>query len=150
MSEKIKIGSAPFFEEYPDYVPHDTDYMLFVDEVGDKVLKIVITEDNQRIDYFYYKSGITKEELIQRELEECQLKPCHAGKFLVPRVVEEFGITLDDLRLFDDAFNNLDDKHTYEKIIYDAYIANGEFTLTQEQKDEAYNDYKLKRQEKID
>lgn len=142
----IKIGSAPFFENYLDYVEHDTDYMLFVDEVGSKVIKIHITEDGRREDYFYYKKGITKEELIARELEDCKKKPCHAGKFLIPKVVEEFGITLEDLQLFEDSFNNLDDKHTYEKVIYDAYITNNDFVLTDEQRDEAYNDYKNKRQ----
>lgn len=146
MKNKIKIGSAPFFEKYPDYVLHDTDYMLFVNEVGDKVLKIYITEDGERIDYFYYKKGITKKELIAHELEDCKKKPCHAGKFLIPEVVEYFDITLKDLKLFDSAFNNLDEKHTYEKIIYDAYLSNNDFVLTDEQRDEAYNEYKIKRQ----
>ena len=144
MKTRIKIGSAPFFESYSDYKPHDTDYMVFVDEVT-KVLKIVVTEDNKREDWFYYKKGITKEELIEYELEHCKQKPCHAGKFLIPDVVEYFGITLDDLRQFEEFFENLDFKHTYEKIIYDAYIENNAFTLTQEQRDAAYNDYKEKR-----
>ena len=145
MKKKIKIGSTPFFKDYPDYVPHDTDYMVFVDEVGSKVLKIHITEDKQREDLFYYKNGITKQELIEYELIHCQDKPCHAGKFLIPEVVEYFGITLDDLKQFERFFDNLDEKHLYEKIIYDAYIENNDFTLTQEQRDEAYNNYKEKR-----
>lgn len=145
MRKRIKIGSSPFFASYPDYVPHDTDYMVFVENVGSKVLKIHITEDNQREDLFYYQSGMTKEELIEYELIHCQDKPCHAGKFLVPDVVEQFGITLEDLKLFERFFDNLDEKHIYEKVIYDAYIENEGFTLTQEQRDEAYEIYKSKR-----
>jgi hypothetical protein len=35
----------------------------------------------------------------------------------------------------------LDDKHLYEKVIYDAYIENGCWGLTDEQRAEAYRIY---------
>ena len=39
----------------------------------------------------------------------------------------------------------MDSKHTYEKIIADAYIENNGFFLTDEQRDMAYNEYKKTR-----
>ena len=55
------------------------------------------------------------------------------------------GITIDDLKLFEQAFNNIDERHTYEKIIYDAYIENNAFVLTDEQREKAYKAYKTTR-----
>lgn len=68
-----------------------------------------------------------------------------AGKFLVPEVAEFLGLTIEDLTLFENAFNRIDEKHLYEKKIYDFYVENSDFTLTQEQRDEAYQIYKEKR-----
>jgi hypothetical protein len=59
--------------------------------------------------------------------------------------VEFIGFTIEDLKLFEEAFNHIDDKHSYEKKIYDSYIENEGFTLTKEQRDEAYQIYKEKR-----
>ena len=38
--------------------------------------------------------------------------------------------------------DKLDDKHKYEKIIFDSYIANNKFILTDNQLEESYNKYK--------
>ena len=54
-------------------------------------------------------------------------------------------ITLEDLKPFEEIFNNMDEKHQYEKIIYDAYVTNNDFTLTKEQRDKAYESYKQTR-----
>ena len=43
-------------------------------------------------------------------------------------------------------FENMDSKHTYEKIIADAYIENNDFFLTDEQRDLAYAEYKKTRE----
>lgn len=64
------------------------------------------------------------------------------GKFLVPEFCEYIGFTIDDLKLFEDLFDKLDDKHKYEKCIYDSYMKNKCFNLTEEQKNECYEIYK--------
>ena len=64
------------------------------------------------------------------------------GKLLVPEVCNYMGITLEELKQFEFAFENIDDKHKYEKIIFDSYIKNNSFTLTKEQRDLAYKEYK--------
>ena len=51
-------------------------------------------------------------------------------------------MTVDDLTQLDELFNKLDDKHKYEKIIYEAYKENCSFTLSEEQLSNAYAEYK--------
>lgn len=38
-------------------------------------------------------------------------------------------------------FRRLDERHRYEKTIYNAYIENGSFYLTDEQRRKAYDEY---------
>jgi hypothetical protein len=40
----------------------------------------------------------------------------------------------------------MDEKHSYEKIIYNAYLENGAFFITKKQLNEAYEEYKKYRQ----
>ena len=67
------------------------------------------------------------------------------GKFLVPEFCETIGLLVEDLPQLKILITKLDDKHMYEKIIYDSYIENGSFTLTDEQRDRAYKSYKNSR-----
>ena len=39
-------------------------------------------------------------------------------------------------------FDRLDDKHKYERLIYESYINNNSFTLTEKQLQEAYDEYR--------
>ena len=39
----------------------------------------------------------------------------------------------------------MDEKHSYERVIYEACLANGGFFLTEDQRDRAYREYKAKR-----
>jgi hypothetical protein len=38
--------------------------------------------------------------------------------------------------------DTLDEAHLYEQVIYESYLINGDFYLTQEQRDLAYTKYK--------
>ncbi len=67
------------------------------------------------------------------------------GKFLVPEFNSEIGFTIEHLKQLEPLVEKLDDKHKYEKIIYDAYIENNKFELTKAQRDEAYLEYKKAR-----
>lgn len=68
--------------------------------------------------------------------------PMSAGKFLVKEFCDEIGFTLEHLKKLESVFDRLDDKHKYEKVIYDAYVANGEYSLTDAQRLAAYESYK--------
>ena len=137
---KFNVGSAAFFEGYyDDYAPHDKDYFYLSDNNKEPFLYFKLFKTKQ--EYFIYHY-ISKEELLQHELEKAKTFPMVAGKLLVPDVCKYFNITLDDLKLFENIFNNMDEKHEYEKIIYDAYVINNDFILTKEQRDKAYESYK--------
>jgi hypothetical protein len=69
--------------------------------------------------------------------------PMRAGKFLVPEYNKYLGLAIDDLKRLNPLFDAMGDKHSYEKIIYDAYIKNNDFILTDKQRQEAYEEYKV-------
>jgi hypothetical protein len=64
------------------------------------------------------------------------------GKYLVPEILHYFNFTIDDLKQLQPLIDNLDKSHLYEKIIYDGYIENNDFYLTDIQLDNAYKSYK--------
>ena len=67
------------------------------------------------------------------------------GKFLIPEFCEEIGMTIEDLPKLRPLIEKLDDGHKYEEIIFNSYIENGAFILTDEQRLKAYNSYKESR-----
>ena len=75
--------------------------------------------------------------------------PMRAGKFLNKEFSQDhLNMTVQDLKTLDSVFKSMDGKHSYETVIYEAYIANNGFYLTKEQLDAAYAEYKRKRPEK--
>lgn len=64
-----------------------------------------------------------------------------AGKFLVPEFANYIGLTIDDLKILEPMFRNMDEKHKYEEVIYDAYVSNNAFILTNEQRKKAFEIY---------
>lgn len=136
---KILIGSSAFFKEYNDFNPHDVDYVLFKDcPQLYKIFAHIITKSE---DIFAYKQ-MSKEEFIEYELEHCKKAKMAIGKLLVPELIKYMNITIDDLKKFKFAIDEIQEKHSYEKIIYDSYIENNDFYLTQDQRDKAYQEYK--------
>lgn len=136
---KILIGSSVFFKEYNDFTPHDTDYVLFEDHP--QLYKIFAHINTKSEDIFAYKQ-MSKDEFLEYELEHCKKAKMAVGKLLVPELVKYMNITIDDLKKFKFAIDEIQENHSYEKIIYDAYIKNNDFILTQEQRDKAYQEYK--------
>lgn len=136
---KILIGSSVFFKEYSDFNPHDIDYVLF--EERPQLYKIFAHINTKTEDVFAYKQ-MSKDEFLEYELEHCKKAKMAVGKLLVPELVKYMNITIDDLKKFKFAIDEIQEKHSYEKIIYDAYIKNNDFILTQEQRDKAYQEYK--------
>ena len=144
MSKKIEIGSSVFFKRYTDYKSHDTDYIVFVEQPQGFKTFLHINLFDKKEDTFYYKM-MSKKEFIEYELNHCKKCQMAAGKFLIPELAEYMNLTIEDLKLFEECFTNMDDKHSYEKIIYNAYIENNGFFLTDNQRKTAYNNYKQKR-----
>jgi len=130
------MGSNYFFSKYKDFTPHDLDTIELVNTKEFRYKRII---RGQGKDIFQLRRK-PKEELIQDALRSNL--PMVIGKFLIPEFNEEIGFVVDDLRELKPLIDKIDDKHKYEKIIYDAYLENGKFELTQEQRDAAYAEYK--------
>jgi len=137
---KIQIGSEIFFNCYSDYKLKDKDYIIFTDDYDFLHIRL----DKTKEDLFIFRE-CGKEQFIKSELNRCKIMPMVAGKFLCKELCDYLHITIDDIKQFDFAFKNIDEKHSYEKIIFDAYIQNNDFYLTDEQRNLAYKNYKLTR-----
>lgn len=142
MNKRIAVGSQVFFSQYEDYQSHDKDYVEFQDE-PQTFRKFLIVRENGN-DVFYYKT-MSKEEFIAFELNHAKGISMAACKLLVPELAEFIGLTIEDLKLFEDSFRKIDDKHKYAEAIYDFYVKNNEFSLTEKQRKKAYQIYKEQR-----
>lgn len=135
---KFNIGSNVFFKDYDDYVIKDYDMLCIMDNWLLKTTNVLNSKKDKN-DIFYFKD-MTLEEFIEDTLT-CKT-PLRVGKFLIPEFVEYIHMTIKDLQKLEKRFDELDDKHKYEKVIYDSYIKNNSFTLTDEQRQRAYAEYK--------
>lgn len=138
--KKIIIGSSVFFSEYEDYKSKDKDVIAIMDTFIPHKNSL-----NMKIkceDVFLYRN-MDKQRFIQDAFASGV--PMRAGKFLVPEFAEYIGLDINDLRRLAPLFDQMDDAHKYEKIIFDAYMENGSFTLTDEQRNAAYEEYKKTR-----
>lgn len=137
----LLMGSNYFFSDYDDFKSTDIDKIDIIETNEFKEKRII---RGQGKDYFYLKKK-PKEDLIQDALNS-ELAMV-VGKFLIPEFNKLIGFTIEDLPKVQQLIDRLDDKHSYEKIIYEAYLENKSFTLTQEQRLRAYIKYKEYREE---
>lgn len=136
--QRFRVGSSYFFGEGADF-----DEVAFEEEP--KLYKNVMQfrkKDRSRCIFLWRK--MTADEFVEYTLNS--RLPMEVGKFLVPEVAEYLGITLDHLKKLEPVIERLDDKHKYEQIIYQSYMQNGGFFLTDEQRHSAYIEYKKERE----
>lgn len=137
------MGSAYFFKDYySDYNSHDTDFIELSDDPEIKfcIHLMSFKEPKEDIHIFRRKS---KSEMIQDCLKGNL--PMAVGKFLIPEFNKEIGFEVQDLLCLKPLIDALDEKHLYEKIIYESYLKNNSFTLTDSQRLKAYECYKKAR-----
>ena len=141
--KEFKIGSSIFFASYSDYTQKDIDILAITDlplfgkpmmnmKLKDKDIFFMCIEDNSVMLDKTLESGINM----------------RAGKFLSPEFAEYIGLTIEELKKLKPMFDDIDEKHMYEKVIFDSYIKNNGFFLTNEQRLMAYEEYKRKRPER--
>lgn len=131
------VGSRAFFENIDGFSSKDTDVLVLVEEpIGFKNCrqftfkgKCIFEWRNMPIDEFI---DIT----IRNDI------PMEIGKFLVPEFIKLKDMTIDKLKRLKPLVDKLDDKHLYEKVIYESYIENNDFYLSEDQLLRAYNEYK--------
>lgn len=140
MSRKILVGSSAFFNELEGFKPKDRDYVIL---------------DEKPVGYDFVRQTSSGKEclfewrkMLPAQFVEYSLyrgPAMQIGKFLVPEFVQEIGFTIEHLKKLKLLAEKLEGRHKYEKVIYDAYIENGAFKLTEEQRSKAYEQYKLAR-----
>lgn len=134
------VGSQYFFKSFEDFTPKDLDTVEFVVNPLDFKFTSQRLEKN-RCTFKWRK--LPNNELIKLHLQ--QNTPMTIGKFLVKTVVEELNFTIDDLKQLKPLIDNIDEKHQYEKIIYDAIIENNSWDIPQNILNDAYLLYKQTR-----
>ena len=136
------MGSSYFFDRYDDYKLKDNDELHIVDEFifpNRVCMNMKLFDGN---DIFIFKNT-DKQEYINDVYESgVNMK---VGKFLIPEFNKYINFTIDDLKSLQPIFDNMDKKHTYERVIFESYLKNGDFFLTDEQRMEAYKEYKRSR-----
>lgn len=131
------VGSRAFFKSIEGFKSKDIDILELVDNSTNfKVSRQFKFKDKC---VFQWKR-MSADEFIRVTLE--RNFPMEVGKFLVPDFINEIGISIHDMVRLKPLIDSLDDKHKYEKIIYDSYLLNNGFYLTEEQIKEAYKIYK--------
>lgn len=138
---RFKMGSSYFFSSLPGYTVKDEDELILMTEWIPEV-NVMHLMDGKR-DLILMKE-MTKKEYIQDAINSGV--PMRAGKFLIPEFAIYIGLTLKELETLRPVFEQMDDKHRYEKVILEAYISNGGWWLTGEQLDNAYTEYLRARQ----
>lgn len=137
---KILVGSQYFFSEYDDFQSKDIDELQIID-TNEFAQMRQITGQGRCL--FQMKRHSSKEDYINWALKS-QIGMV-LGKFLVPEFNAVIGFSVADLPKLLPLIEKLDDKHKYEEIIFNSYIQNGTFALSQAQRDEAYQSYKMTR-----
>lgn len=144
--KRIETGSVVFFKNYPDFNPHDRDYIEFCKTNEFKFIERSRIQE-LGVDVFYVKVLNSPDEYIDCAVEH-GIKT-NTGmiicEFLLPEYIKFIGMTVDRLPRLAPLFDVLDKKHLYLKIIYEAYLKNGKFELTDEQRLAAYEEYKRER-----
>lgn len=132
---RFKVGSTYFFGDQGT----DIDEVEF--EEQPKLYRNVMqfrAHDKSRCLFRWRK--MTPDEFVEYTLHS--KLPMEVGKFLIPEVCDYLGFTLDHLKKLEPVIRRLDARHSYEKIIFESYIENGDFVLTDEQRRSAFLVYK--------
>ena len=138
MNKRYLVGSQYFFKGFSDFVPKDLDELILEENPKDYKIKMQITGKGKCL--FKWRK------LKPQQFIEYTKLPMELGKFLVKEVCQEIGFTIEHLKQLKPIVEKLDEKHLYEKVIWESYIENNNFYLTNEQLQMAYEEYKKYRQ----
>lgn len=131
------VGSTYFFNNIKGFSSKDIDILEIVSSPKDFKYSYQLSRKGKCV--FKWKK-MSPKKFIKITLERnC---PMEIGKFLIPEFCKEIGFTIEHLLELKSLVEKLDDKHKYESIIFDSYIENNDFILTQEQLLKSYNEYK--------
>lgn len=139
---KFLMGSQYFFSCYSDFNSKDIDEIEIIETNEFKYIRQLTGQGKCLFQ-------LKKQEMVDGYINYALQSNLGmvVGKFLIPEFCEAIGLTVNDLPKLRPLIDKLDDKHKYEEIIFNSYIENGSFTLTEEQRARAYKSYKESRGE---
>lgn len=140
MNTSFLVGSTYFFSCYSDFKSKDIDKVELLDVAAFPYRRQYFAPGRC---LFRIARQNTVEDYIKWELKIG--RGMALGKFLIPEFCEAIGFTINDLPKLQPLVDALDERHLYEKIIFDSYITNQAFVLTNDQRDAAYQNYKASR-----
>ena len=133
--KEFLVGSTYFFKDYKNFKSKDIDILYLIDNpYGFNISREISISGRCEFEW----KRVSPEEFVERHLKT---RPIKSIKFLNKEFCKEIGFTIEHLKKLKEKFENMDEKHKYTKIIYDAYIQNNDFILTDEQRLSAFNEY---------
>ena len=137
---RFLMGSNYFFSCFEDFTSKDVDEIELVDTKDFQYMRWITGQGRC---LFQFRKLPHVDDYINYALQSKD--GLVIGKFLIPEFCKAIGFTIKDLPRLSPLIEKLDNKHKYEKIIYDSYISNNNFHLTDEQLASAYELYKQSR-----
>lgn len=134
---KVYTGSLAFFRDIAGFSPGDIDWIVIRDNPHG--MRIARHRSLEGVSVFEWRY-MPADELINYVLDHPH-PPMQVVMFLIPEVAAHIGMTVDLLPRLKPLVDTLDPRHLYARIIYESYIENGSFTLTDEQRTAAYRNY---------
>lgn len=140
--KKIHVGSSIFFNKFDDFIPGDYDWVYIMDKpIFGKNKQLMKKSGN---DYLFV---CINDNILKNDISGYVTDYYQACTFLSPEFIEYIkslgiNITIEDLKQIRHFFDNVKDKHRYNKLICNYYIENNGFFLTDEQLNEVYDIYK--------
>lgn len=133
----IIVGSTYFFKNIEGFKSKDIDRVVLVDNpVGFKNVRQTSGSGSCLFEW----RRMSADEFVSFTLNS--KLPMSVGKFLVKEFCDEIGFTIEHLKKLAPQFDKLDDKHKYEKVLFDSILSNNSWQLTDEQLQAAYDMYK--------
>lgn len=138
----ILVGSTYFFAGIEGFKSKDIDRVVLIDNPAG-FTNIRQTSGNGFCLYEWRR--MSADEFVELTLNSTL--PMSVGKFLVKEFCAAIGFSIQHLKKLAPQFEKLDNKHKYEKIIFESIIKNNSWDLTSEQINAAYSEYKKYRKE---
>lgn len=135
--KRIITGSRAFFSGMEGFKPKDCDVIVIVNN-KEVPFKWMRQTSNGSVDVFEIVRH-PKAKLISHAVDKAQ--PMAIARFLTPAFAKEIGLHPSDLPALRPMRENLDTKHEYLGVIYDAYVSNSSFELTDDQRQAAFDVY---------
>lgn len=134
--KEYQVGSRLFFDGMPGYNPKDSDYVMLVE--NPTIFENCMTVRGENKDIFLWRKT-NAEEFVDMTIR--MGTPMLAGKFLNKELCEDAGMTRQVFGKLKPLFDNMDDRHTYQKLIFDHILKTWDFDIPDKTRNIAFLTY---------